>query len=77
MNIKHFARRLSNELDKAGFPDTERDRVKAFAKVFHLPQHIAKMILKGQIPPSEELIEKIIIEFELKSDWLQDDVVIH
>ncbi len=74
MNLKTFGERLNRELDNADFPSDERSRVKAFSKVFSLPPHIARMIIKGQLAPSEQLLMAIAGELEVSRESLLDNV---
>jgi transcriptional regulator with XRE-family HTH domain len=70
MNVKCFSERINRELQSAGFPSNERDKAKAFAKVFKVSPHMADSLLHGQMMPSKELLEEIAKEFEVSRDWL-------
>lgn len=73
MNVKCFSERINRELQSAGFPLNDREKAKAFAKVFNVSPYMADSLLHGKMMPSKELLEEIAKEFEVSQDWLSGD----
>lgn len=69
MKAKEFSKRIRAELSAAGFPANDKERKKAFAKVFKVPRHMASSVLDGYIMPKDELLEDIARELQLADDW--------
>ncbi len=66
MNAKEFSQRIRLELNAAGFPANDRERKKAFSKVFKVPPHMASSLLDGLIMPKDELLQEIGRELQFK-----------
>lgn len=73
MNVKCFSERINKELVSAGFPNNEKEKLEAFAKVFHVSPYMADSLLHGKMMPSKELLDAIAEEFEVSKSWLCGD----
>lgn len=70
MSHKRFAERLNHELDVIGLPETNNERVEAFAKMLKLQRFKAEALLNGMALPQEPLLSQLADELEVTVDWL-------
>lgn len=70
MPNKLFAERLNHELSEIGVPESNSERVEAFAKLLKIPKFKAATYLNGQTLPDEEKLSHLADELEVSVDWL-------
>lgn len=70
MSNKQFSDRLNQELDKMEVPKPLDERIEAFSKLLNIPRFKAEAMINGHVPSEPAILEKVMKELEVDSDWL-------
>jgi hypothetical protein len=70
VTIKPFAEKLNKSLDEIGVPNN-KERPAILSKMLDIPRQLAWNLLEGYTLPTQELLERLVSEFEIDPDVLR------
>lgn len=73
VSAKDFAKKLNSCLDSIDAPVGIRERAAILSKMLEIPKQQAWSLIEGQAAPNEELLKKIVTEFEVDFTWLTSE----